>query len=103
MKSSAAKPHRYSLALLVLKRSAVFTSIHIGDSRVSKRCACNFAAALIALLISSAAIVTAAESGAPEYAIKATYLYKFGPFVRWPDNAFAAAASPFNICLAGSD
>lgn len=70
---------------------------------MSKRYACNFAAALIALLVSSAAVVTAAESGAPEYAIKATYLYKFGPFVRWPDSAFASAASPFNICLAGSD
>ncbi len=38
-----------------------------------------------------------------EYAVKATYLYKFAPFVEWPPTAFAAADSPINICVSGTD
>lgn len=38
-----------------------------------------------------------------EQAVKATYLYKFAPFVEWPTSAFASAASPFNICVLGAD
>ncbi|HSB96618.1 MAG TPA: YfiR family protein [Spongiibacteraceae bacterium] len=61
-----------------------------------------FAIALGGLL--AIPIAAAQESdNALEYAVKATYLYKFGPFVRWPDNAFAAPTSPFTICLLGRD
>jgi hypothetical protein len=38
-----------------------------------------------------------------EQAIKASYVTKFAPFVEWPAVAFAAPASPFQICLAGRD
>ena len=38
-----------------------------------------------------------------EYAIKANYLYKFGPFVVWPPGAFVGPASPFNVCVVGED
>ena len=38
-----------------------------------------------------------------EYAVKATFLYKFAPFVDWPDSAFASPTSPFNLCLVGDD
>ena len=34
-----------------------------------------------------------------EYAVKANFLYKFGPFVDWPATAFATPSSPFTICL----
>jgi hypothetical protein len=44
-----------------------------------------------------------ASGPALEYAVKANYLYKFGPFVSWPDGAFASGASPFNICVLGQD
>ncbi len=37
-----------------------------------------------------------------EYAVKANYLYKFAPFVSWPQNALAAGA-PFTICLLGDN
>jgi hypothetical protein len=37
-----------------------------------------------------------------EYAVKATYLYKFAPFVHWPENVLAAGAS-FDICVVGRD
>jgi hypothetical protein len=36
-----------------------------------------------------------------EMAVKATYLYKFVPFVTWPDAAFTSPASPFAICIVG--
>lgn len=38
-----------------------------------------------------------------EYAVKATYLYKFEPFIDWPPGAFAASDSPLVICIAGRD
>lgn len=38
-----------------------------------------------------------------EYAVKANYLYKFGPFVEWPPRVFAGATSPFTVCVFGED
>lgn len=45
----------------------------------------------------------AAEGDALEYAIKATYLYKFAAYVEWPASAFAAPDSPLALCVAGDD
>jgi hypothetical protein len=43
----------------------------------------------------------AVAQGSPlEYAVKATYLYKFGPFIEWPD---VAAKTSFDICIVGRD
>jgi hypothetical protein len=49
------------------------------------------------------AAAPAADPVALEYAVKANYLYKFAPFVRWPAGAFEDASSPLRICIAGSD
>jgi hypothetical protein len=38
-----------------------------------------------------------------EYAVKATYLYKFAPFVEWPPTAFETETSPLSLCVAGQD
>ena len=38
-----------------------------------------------------------------EVAIKATYLYKFAPFVQWPDAAFATPTTPLRLCVLGDD
>ena len=38
-----------------------------------------------------------------EAGVKATYLYKFAPFVDWPATAFASADAPVTICVAGAD
>ena len=56
----------------------------------------------------SAAIAFAAAGSAIaqiplELAIKATYLYKFAPFVEWPAATFYAPAAPINICVVGAD
>jgi hypothetical protein len=40
------------------------------------------------------------QSGSLEYAVKATYLYKFAAFVDWPSTAFASPTSPINVCVA---
>ena len=43
------------------------------------------------------------DAGALELAVKSTYLYKFQPFVTWPDQAFPSPTSPFNLCIVGDD
>lgn len=44
-----------------------------------------------------------AQEGVPEYAVKATFLYKFAPFVTWPPADFESPSSPLVICVAGED
>ena len=38
-----------------------------------------------------------------ETAVKASYLYKFAPFVNWPIGALDAHSNTFNICVVGVD
>lgn len=38
-----------------------------------------------------------------ELAVKATFLYKFAPFVTWPAEAFDTPSSPFRLCVVGTD
>jgi hypothetical protein len=44
-----------------------------------------------------------AQASGVEYAVKATYLYKFVPFVEWPAGTFASASDPLVICIVGTD
>jgi hypothetical protein len=44
-----------------------------------------------------------AQSGTVEYAVKATYLYKFAPYVEWPDGTFRSPSDPLVLCIAGVD
>ena len=57
--------------------------------------------ALVAALL--AAIPASAAGPSLENAVKATYLFKFTPFITWPDAAFAGANGPFDICVVGDD
>lgn len=61
------------------------------------------AAFALALILAGWALPMSANSGAPEYIIKAAYLYKFTPFIEWPSSAFATPTSPFNLCVVGAD
>jgi hypothetical protein len=45
----------------------------------------------------------AQEGSTLERAIKATYLWKFAPFVEWPKTAFKSPDSPFVICIVGNN
>jgi YfiR/HmsC-like len=38
-----------------------------------------------------------------EYAVKATFLYKFAFFVEWPQGTFEHESSPFHVCVVGAD
>jgi hypothetical protein len=38
-----------------------------------------------------------------EYQVKATYLYNFGRFVRWPGTVPAAKGDSFSVCVIGRD
>jgi len=38
-----------------------------------------------------------------EYQLKAVYLFNFGQFVEWPAQSFETPATPFSICIFGTD
>jgi hypothetical protein len=47
---------------------------------------------------------TSAQSArAPEYEVKAAFLFNFAKFVDWPAQAFAAPSAPLHICVLGRD
>lgn len=56
-----------------------------------------------ALLLATVAPAQAAGGSALEYAVKANYLYKLGPFVEWPPETFSGPTANFTICVAGED
>jgi YfiR/HmsC-like len=60
-----------------------------------------------ALIVAGIALLPRASDAAPavslEYSIKATFLYKFAPFVEWPLSAFESPSSPVLLCVVGTD
>jgi hypothetical protein len=46
---------------------------------------------------------SAHAQGQSEWAVKATYLYKFAPFVTWPADPADNGGAPFTICVVGDD
>jgi len=38
-----------------------------------------------------------------EYQVKATYLYNFGRFVKWPETVPAGKGDSFSVCVLGQD
>lgn len=59
---------------------------------------------LLALAVGGAAGASAPESTAPEYQVKATFLYTFAKLATWPTNAFPGPnATNFTIGIVGHD
>jgi hypothetical protein len=56
-----------------------------------------------ALVLSSAAALSAQTATQREYQIKAAFLFNFGQFVEWQPSAFARPESPFAFCVLGDD
>lgn len=59
-----------------------------------------------ALLAAALAVMTPASSQAApalEFAVKATFLYKFFAFVDWPAGALGASGEPVALCIVGDD
>ena len=50
-----------------------------------------------------AAVPAAATENVLEAAVKATFLWKFVPFVDWPTASFDSASAPVRICVVGDD
>ncbi len=75
-----------------------------GPDRAAERLARRGRIALAAGLM--LLVPLAGASGGPdalELAVKATYLYKFAPFVAWPAAAFASPTAPLLLCVVGDD
>jgi hypothetical protein len=58
---------------------------------------------LAAMLISGGAPSFARGETAPEYVVKAAFLYNFAKFVEWPAESFAGPASPIVFFVFGPD
>ncbi len=67
------------------------------------RCLVLAACCAVAAAATLAPHSSRAEDSELARAVKATFLYKFAPFVEWPDSAFVSSASPFRICIVGDD
>jgi hypothetical protein len=55
-----------------------------------------------ALATTAAAFLCGAQP-ALEDEVKATFVYKFTPFVDWPASAFESSQAPLSICIVGDD
>jgi hypothetical protein len=75
-----------------------------GPDRAAERLARRGRIALATGLMLLAPLTGArGERDALEMAVKATYLYKFAPFVEWPAAAFASPTAPLMLCVVGND
>lgn len=72
-----------------------------GGQRFDPRHRLVIAVAAWALL--SPCVLNAQKSKAPEYDVKATYLYNFARFVEWPEGSPAAKDGSLSICVLGQD
>jgi hypothetical protein len=58
---------------------------------------------VFALLWLGASALPAQQPRPNEYQVKATYLYNFGRFVKWPDAVLAGKSDSFSVCVLGQD
>ncbi len=70
-----------------------------------KRPSCRVLAASALLLTVSAygPGLAASANVAPEYEVKAAFLFRFAQFVEWPADTFRGASEPFTYCTIGDD
>jgi hypothetical protein len=62
-----------------------------------------FAMLLVLTVLLAATDSTAQQPRLREYQIKATYLYNFGRFVKWPESPAAGKNDAFGVCVLGQD
>jgi hypothetical protein len=72
----------------------------VGHRSIS-RGRCGTALILACLALCACPAMSGAQDDTPERAVKATYLYKFAPFVDWPDPTAEFPAGEFRICVVG--
>lgn len=59
-------------------------------------------ACCLMILLSCAFNTAAAETSSKEDSVRAAFLYRLAFFVTWPDDSFANAQAPINLCVAAS-
>ncbi|MGB2590411.1 MAG: YfiR family protein [Candidatus Acidiferrum sp.] len=59
--------------------------------------------AALAFFFLSSIILSAQQQKPSEYQVKATYLYNFGRFIKWPDSIPASKGDSFSVCVLGQD
>jgi hypothetical protein len=57
----------------------------------------------LALVLAALPVAVHAADVPLEYAVKATYLYKFAPFITWPAATFPKPEDAFVLCVNGAD
>jgi YfiR/HmsC-like len=67
------------------------------------RCLTAFFLVTIAVVCSGDFQLFAQQSKPSEYQVKATYLYNFGRFVKWPGTLPAGKGDLFSVCVIGQD
>jgi hypothetical protein len=63
----------------------------------------SWVVALAAATAPAPAQAPAQASVAPEYQVKAVFLFNFAQFVEWPPSAFPDSAAPLVLCVLGED
>jgi len=58
---------------------------------------------IVACFLALATGAVAQSARAPEYEVKAAFLYNFAKFVEWPPLAFERASVPLRLCVLGHD
>ena len=58
---------------------------------------------IVACFFALAMTAAAQSARAPEYEVKAAFLYNFAKFVDWPPRAFPDSSTPLHICVLGRD
>jgi hypothetical protein len=62
-----------------------------------------FIAAIAACTLAAAGDPAPSEEAGLELRVKATYLYRFAPFVSWPAGVYVRRRAPLVICVQGED
>lgn len=60
-------------------------------------------AAVLLVVAVALSLPARAQDASLEYAVKAQFLYKLGPFIEWPAGAFPDASASVNLCVTGTD
>lgn len=71
--------------------------------RVSLARFLRYVLSIAVCLLLSGAVLFAQQSKPSEYQVKATYLYNFGKFVKWPARTGDSKDAPFTICVLGQN
>ena len=70
---------------------------------VLKRARAILCLGLACVVLSFCGYAARAQPAPSEEAVKATYLYKFSPFIEWPSGAFSSPSAAINLCVVGDD